>query len=71
VAQSAAMSTRENSHASKATLTASLRAITVTRRARDGEGDSADIQEKWANCTMVSCENHPAVRRRASRIAIA
>src|SRR5258705_8417558 len=48
VAQSAAISTREKSHASRATLTASLRAITITRRAMDGEEDSADIREKAA-----------------------
>jgi ubiquinone/menaquinone biosynthesis C-methylase UbiE len=43
-----------------------LAAITITRRVMDVEEDSADIQEKGGrNCTMVSCENHPAVRSRA------
>src|SRR5258705_5476456 len=66
VAQSPAISTREKSHASSATLTASLAAITITRRVMDVVEDSADIQEKGGrNCTMVSCENHAAVRSRA------
>jgi len=42
-----------------------LIAIAVARRAGDGEEDPSGIQEGERNCTMVSWENHPAVRSRA------
>src|SRR5262249_11785902 len=46
VAQSVPMSTRENSHPSSRMLTASLMAMTITRRVVDCEEESAGIQAK-------------------------
>src|SRR5215471_14692263 len=66
VAQMAAISTRENSQASSATLTTSLMAMTITRRAVDGVEESADMQEKAVPLYYGFARKSPAVRSRAA-----